>query len=113
MAVDAVQVRFTGSKEGLPVTSVRELAILQQSQHPNIVSLLKVVTGTRPDRYCGLGWCSTFAFTCDYGYGFCCTAHWYLPTATGPAQCLLRVVLCASPCVPCSTIHMSLEYTAA
>jgi serine/threonine protein kinase len=46
----ALQVRFSGSKEGLPVTSVRELAILQQARHPNIVSLLKVVTGTRPDR---------------------------------------------------------------
>jgi len=33
------------------VTSVRELTTLQQTQHPNIVSLLKVVTGTRPDRY--------------------------------------------------------------
>lgn len=43
------KVRFSGSKEGLPVTSVRELAILQQARHPNIVSLLKVVTGTRPD----------------------------------------------------------------
>jgi serine/threonine protein kinase len=46
-----LQVRFTGSKEGLPVTSVRELTILQQAKHPNIVSLLKVVTGSRPDRY--------------------------------------------------------------
>lgn len=45
-----LQVRFSGSKEGLPVTSVRELTILQQARHPNIVSLLKVVTGTRPDR---------------------------------------------------------------
>lgn len=37
------------------MTSVRELAILQQAQHPNIVSLLKVVTGTRPDRCAGCG----------------------------------------------------------
>jgi hypothetical protein len=45
-----LQVRFPGTKEGLPVTSVRELAILQQAKHPNIVSLLKVATGSRPDR---------------------------------------------------------------
>lgn len=45
-----LQVRFSGSKEGLPVTSVRELTILQKARHPNIVSLLKVVTGTRLDR---------------------------------------------------------------
>lgn len=50
-----LQVRFSGSKEGLPVTSVRELAILQQARHPNIVSLLKVVTGTRPDRCAACG----------------------------------------------------------
>lgn len=43
------KVRFSGTKEGLPVTSVRELAILQQAKHPNIVSLLKVATGSRPD----------------------------------------------------------------
>jgi cyclin-dependent kinase 10 len=44
-------VRFDGRKEGLPVTSVRELTVLQQCSHPNIVALLKVVTGTRPDRW--------------------------------------------------------------
>jgi serine/threonine protein kinase len=44
------KVRFDRSKEGVPVTSVRELRVLQQCQHPNIVDLKKVVTGSRPDR---------------------------------------------------------------
>lgn len=59
------QVRFSGSKEGLPVTSVRELAILQQARHPNIVSLLKVVTGTRPDRCAACGWHPCRALMCS------------------------------------------------
>lgn len=58
------QVRFTGSKEGLPVTSVRELTILQQAKHPNIVSLLKVATGTRPDRYVGTDRLSSWPDRC-------------------------------------------------
>jgi serine/threonine protein kinase len=45
------KVRFERGREGLPVTSVRELAILQAARHPNIVQLLRVVTGHRPDRW--------------------------------------------------------------
>lgn len=44
------KVRFDRSREGVPVTSVRELAVLQKSHHPNIVKLQKVVTGARADR---------------------------------------------------------------
>lgn len=44
------RVRFERSREGVPVTSVRELRVLQQCKHPNIVNLLKVVTGNKPDR---------------------------------------------------------------
>lgn len=44
------KVRFERGREGLPVTSVRELAVLQAASHPNIVKLLRVVTGHRPDR---------------------------------------------------------------
>lgn len=44
------KVRFDRSREGVPVTSIRELAILQAAQHPNIVKLLKVATGHRADR---------------------------------------------------------------
>jgi serine/threonine protein kinase len=44
------KVRFDRGREGLPVTSARELAILQAARHPNIVQLLRVVTGHRPDR---------------------------------------------------------------
>ncbi|KAF8066222.1 cdk10 [Scenedesmus sp. PABB004] len=43
------KVRFDRSREGVPVTSVRELAILQAARHPSIVRLLRVVTGSRPD----------------------------------------------------------------
>ena len=35
---------------GMPVTSVRELRVLQQCQHPNLVQLKKVVTGSKLDR---------------------------------------------------------------
>lgn len=34
----------------MPVTSVRELRVLQQCQHPNLVQLKKVVTGSKLDR---------------------------------------------------------------
>jgi serine/threonine protein kinase len=46
------RVRFDrGPSEGVPVTAVREIKILQKCLgHPNIVQLQKVVTGTRPDR---------------------------------------------------------------
>jgi serine/threonine protein kinase len=30
---------------GMPVTALREVRILQSSRHPNIVNLLRVVTG--------------------------------------------------------------------
>ena len=36
---------------GMPVTSVRELRVLQQCKHPNLVQLKKVVTGSKLDRY--------------------------------------------------------------
>ena len=35
---------------GMPVTSVRELRVLQQCKHPNLVELKKVVTGSKLDR---------------------------------------------------------------
>jgi len=36
-------------RHGVPVTSLRELRILQACRHPNIVELKSVVTGRRPD----------------------------------------------------------------
>ena len=39
-----------GSLTGIPVTSMREIRVLQQCRHPNIVHLQKVVTGSKPDR---------------------------------------------------------------
>jgi serine/threonine protein kinase len=46
------KVRFERSEaEGVPTTTVREIKILQKClNHPNIVQLHKVVTGSRPDR---------------------------------------------------------------
>ncbi len=35
---------------GMPVTSVRELRVLQSCRHPNLVELKKVVTGKKLDR---------------------------------------------------------------
>lgn len=35
---------------GMPVTSVRELRVLQQCKHPNLVELKRVVTGSKLDR---------------------------------------------------------------
>lgn len=46
------RVRFDRSRDGVPVTSVRELRVLQACHHPNIVQLKKVVTGSQADR-CG------------------------------------------------------------
>ena len=36
-------------RDGLPVTSMREIRVLQMCRHPNIVHLKKVVTGSKPD----------------------------------------------------------------
>ncbi|PNW73858.1 hypothetical protein CHLRE_13g575650v5 [Chlamydomonas reinhardtii] len=43
------RVRFDRSRDGVPVTSVRELRVLQACHHPNIVQLKKVVTGSQAD----------------------------------------------------------------
>ena len=42
--------QFQGLDAGIPVTSMREIRVLQQCRHPNIVHLKKVVTGSKPDR---------------------------------------------------------------
>jgi serine/threonine protein kinase len=47
------KVRFDVSRDGVPVTSMREMRILQSCRHPNIVQLKKVVTGSKPDRWAG------------------------------------------------------------
>lgn len=35
---------------GMPVTAVREMRVLQNCQHQNLVALKEVVTGSKPDR---------------------------------------------------------------
>lgn len=37
-------VKLENEKEGFPITSVREIKILRQLQHPNIVSMIEIVT---------------------------------------------------------------------
>ncbi|KAK3264188.1 hypothetical protein CYMTET_27056, partial [Cymbomonas tetramitiformis] len=43
------KVRMDRERDGVPVTAVRELRILQSIDHPNIVKLKKVVTGNKKD----------------------------------------------------------------
>lgn len=37
--------RFENSKHGLPMTTIREITILLQSKHKNVVNLFEIVTG--------------------------------------------------------------------
>lgn len=60
------KVRLENEKEGFPITAVREIKILRQLNHPNIVNLKEIVTdkqdaldfkkdkgrGSRPHGYC-------------------------------------------------------------
>lgn len=43
------KLRMDRERDGMPVTSVRELRVLQQCQHPNLVQLKKVATGSKLD----------------------------------------------------------------
>ena len=38
------KVRLENEKEGFPITAVREIKILRQLNHPNIVNLTEIVT---------------------------------------------------------------------
>jgi len=38
------KVRLENEKEGFPITAVREIKILRQLNHPNIVKLFEIVT---------------------------------------------------------------------
>lgn len=37
-------IKMEGVKEGLPITAMREIKLLKQLQHPNIVNLVEIVT---------------------------------------------------------------------
>ena len=43
------RVRMEREKDGVPVTAVRELRVLQKCRHPNVVNLLRVLTGAKAD----------------------------------------------------------------
>eukprot|EP00884_Botryococcus_braunii_P007346 jgi/Botrbrau1/16612/Bobra.0068s0039.1 len=43
------KVRMDRERDGMPVTSVREMRVLQNCRHPNLVALCEVVTGSKPD----------------------------------------------------------------
>ena len=47
MFVALKKVRLENEKEGFPITAVREIKILRQLQHPNIVNLREIVTDKR------------------------------------------------------------------
>lgn len=47
------RVRMDREKDGLPVTFLRELRLLQSMKHPNVVKILDVVTGSKKDRCVG------------------------------------------------------------
>lgn len=44
------RVRMAREKDGLPVTFLRELRLLQFMSHPNVVKQLDVATGSKKDR---------------------------------------------------------------
>lgn len=43
------RVRMDREKDGVPVTAIRELRVLQRCRHPNVVNLLRVLTGSSAD----------------------------------------------------------------
>ena len=44
------KLRMERERDGMPVTSVREVRVLQACTHANLVNLIKVVTGPSLDR---------------------------------------------------------------
>ena len=44
------KIRFETDDEGIPVTAIREVALLKSLNHPNVVSLLDIVSAKGKNR---------------------------------------------------------------
>jgi len=44
------KLRMERERDGMPVTSVREVRVLQACRHANLVQLKRIVTGAKLDR---------------------------------------------------------------
>lgn len=75
-------------REGMPLTSLREVSLLRRLHHPNVVSLLDVVVGTKLDSLF-----LVFEF-CEHDLARLLDA---MPAPFSPAEvkCLLQQLLCA------------------
>ena len=74
-------------REGIPTTSLREVALLRRLSHPNIVTLLEVAVGTRAD--------SVFLVFehCEHELARLVDSGWRMSLAE--AKCAMQHLLCA------------------
>lgn len=49
--------RFENSKNGLPMTTIREITVLLESKHQNIVNLIEIVTDKHSNIYLVMEYC--------------------------------------------------------
>lgn len=50
------KMRMEKEKDGMPISGLREIMLLQACNHPNIVCLKEVVVGRSLERYTGAGY---------------------------------------------------------
>ena len=85
VALKRVKERSSGDREGMPITSLREIALLKQLRHPNIVRLLEVAVGSTSD--------SVFLVFehCEHELARLIDSGWRMPLAD--AKCAVRDLL--------------------